>query len=194
MLAREVPISAAEELSTKSSFSICCIKLEQTILSFFFIYVLYIDVIEFITGPRPTYSLEMFFPAAYKWNVNCYSAIQQLQLCTPPQRFQRRFFYFLRNDKIFFIWDRVQRKRLYLEVNIFALRLVNNVIIALCVAKQYPFLSFPSDLNKLIVNTNHKQIELHMPVCKFCFQALKSIVIIVIILVYPLCVSGPFLK
>ena len=110
--AREVPISAAEELSTKSSFSICCIKLEQTILSFFFIYVLYIDVIEFITGPRPTYSLEMFFPAAYEWNVNCYSAIQQLQLCTPPKKFQRRFFYFLRNDKIFFIWDRVQRKRL----------------------------------------------------------------------------------
>ena len=91
---------------------------------------------------RPTYSLEMFFPAAYKWNVNCYSAIQQLQLCTPPQRFQRRFFYFLRNDKIFFIWDRVQRKRLYFEVNIFALRLVNNVIIALCVAKQHPFFKF----------------------------------------------------
>lgn len=68
--------------------------------------------------------------------------------------------------KSFFIWDRVQRKRLYFEVNIFAFRLVNNVIIALCVAKQYPFLSFPSDLNKLIVNTNHKQIELRMPVCK----------------------------
>lgn len=128
--------------------------------------MLYIDVIEFTTSLRPTYSLEMFFPAAYKWNVNCYSAIQQLQLCTPPQKFQRRFFYFLRNDKIFFIWDRVQRKRLYFEVNIFAFRLVNNVIIALCVAKQYPFLSFPSDLNKLIVNTNHKQIELRMPVCK----------------------------
>ena len=54
--------------------------------------MLYIDVIEFITGPRPTYSLEMFFPAAYKWNVNCYSAIQQLQLCTPPQDFKEDSF------------------------------------------------------------------------------------------------------
>ena len=141
MLAREVSTSAAEGLSTKSSFSICYINQNKQFQAFF-IYVLYIDVIESTTSLRPTYSLEMFFPAAYKWNVNCYSAIQQLQLCTPPQKFQRRFFYFLRNDKIFFIWDRVQRKRLYFEVNIFALRLVNNVTIAPGVAKQHPFFKF----------------------------------------------------